>query len=268
MSAAVSHHFFNSIPPAVTRLDRHGHARRATWLSAVLLLAAAFFAGPASAAIDLRVESRPISNPIEAYVTVTDSSGNPVGGLAAGNFTLALTTDAGTPLPSPVFEFSQPPAENPDKNVSVVFALDYSPSTEGAPRTNMQNAVIAFINSMAPGDYAAIVKFNGTNANEASVVQPFVQVGGGTDELVTAVMAEYPGIGSNIFDGINVALDHIASPPAGVTLPSGPRAVVLISDGDDNASANTQNFVIDKASSLGIPCSRSPWEARARTVVG
>ena len=47
----------------------------ATWLTALVLLAAAFFAGPASAAVDLRVESRPIGNPIEAYVTVTDAAG-------------------------------------------------------------------------------------------------------------------------------------------------------------------------------------------------
>jgi MYXO-CTERM domain-containing protein len=50
-----------------------------------------------------------------------------------------------------------------------------------------------------------------------------------------------------------VALGHILLPPAGVTLPSGPKAVVLVSDGLDNASTNTLNFVIDKASSLGIP---------------
>ena len=70
----------------------------ATWLTALVLLAAAFFAGPASAAVDLRVESRPIGNPIEAYVTVTDAAGNPVGGLTAGSFTLTLD---GTSDPDP-----------------------------------------------------------------------------------------------------------------------------------------------------------------------
>ena len=62
-----------------------------------------------------------------------------------------------------------------------------------------------------------------------------------------------PATQHNVYDGINVALDHFVSPPAGVTLPPGPRAVVVISDGVDNASINTQSFVIDKASSLGIP---------------
>ncbi len=82
---------------AIRPFDMRARAGQlATWLTALVLLAAAFFAGPASAAIDLRVESRPIGDPIEAYVTVTDADGNPVGGLTAGNFTLTLD---GTPLP-------------------------------------------------------------------------------------------------------------------------------------------------------------------------
>lgn len=224
----------------------------ATWLTALLLLAAAFFAGPASAAIDLRVESRPISNPIEAYVTVTNAAGNPVGELTAGSFTLTLDGTLLTIQPS---DFSQPPSANPAKNVSVVFAMDYSPSTTGDPRTAMEGAVVDFINAMAPGDYAAIVKFNGSNPAKASVVQGFTRIDGaaGNDLLVNAAMLLYPGSNSNVYDGINVALDHFASPPAGATLPDGPKAIVVISDGVDNASVNTMNFVIDKASSLGIP---------------
>jgi VWFA-related protein len=224
----------------------------ATWLTALVLLAAAFFAGPASAAVDLRVESRPIGNPIEAYVTVTDAAGNPVGGLTAGSFTLTLD---GNPITIQPGDFSLPPSANPDKNVTVVFAMDYSPSTVGDARAAMEGAVVDFINSMSPGDYAAIVKFNVSNPAGASVVQPFTLIDGaaGTDTLVNAAMLPYPGSSSNVYDGINVALEHFIAPPANVTLPSGPRAVVVISDGIDNASINTLTFVTDKASSLGIP---------------
>lgn len=220
------------------------------WLVALLLMAAALFTTSAQAAIDLRVESRPIANPIEAYVTVTNADGSPVGGLTAADFTVTLD---GTPVPIQPSDFSQPPSVNPDTNVSIVFAMDYSPSTTGDPRTAMQQAVVDFINSMHPGDYAAIVKFNETA--RATVVQPFTRIdgAGGTATLVNAVMLPYAGKSSNVFDGINVALDHFVAPPAGVTLPLGPRAVVVISDGVDNASVNTQSFVIDKASSLGIP---------------
>jgi VWFA-related protein len=223
----------------------------ATWLTALVLLAAAFFAGSASAAVDLRVESRPIGNPIEAYVTVTDAAGNPVGGLTAGSFTLTLD---GNPITIQPGDFSLPPSANPAKNVSIVFAMDYSPSTVGDPRAAMEGAVVDFINSMSPGDYAAIVKFNDSNPARASVVQPFTLTdAAGKNALVNATMLPYPGSSSNVYDGINVALEHFISPPAGVTLPSGPRAVVVISDGVDNASINTLSFVTDKASSLGIP---------------
>jgi VWFA-related protein len=223
----------------------------ASWLTALVLLAAAFFAGPASAAVDLRVESRPIGNPIEAYVTVTDAAGNPVGGLTAGSFTLTLD---GTTVPIQPGDFSLPPSVNPDKNVSVVFAMDYSSSTSTAEtRAAMENAVVAFINEMNVGDYAAIVKFNYSVG--VSIFQPLTRIDGaaGTGALVNAAMLPHTGTGSNVYDGINVALEHLIAPPVGVTLPAGPKAVVVISDGNDNNSVNTQGFVIDKASSLGIP---------------
>ena len=163
----------------------------ATWLTALVLLAAAFFAGPASAAVDLRVESRPIGNPIEAYVTVTDAAGNPVGGLTAGSFTLTLD---GNPITIQPGDFSLPPSANPAKNVSIVFAMDYSPSTTGDPRAAMEGAVVDFINSMSPGDYAAIVKFNDSNPARASVVQPFTMTdAAGKNTLVNAAMLPYPG---------------------------------------------------------------------------
>jgi VWFA-related protein len=222
----------------------------ATWLTALVLLAAAFFAGPANAAVDLRVESRPIGNPIEAYVTVTDAAGNPVGGLTAGSFTLTLD---GTAVPIQPGDFSLPPSANPDKNVSVVFAMDYSSSTSApATRAAMQGAVVDFVNSMNDGDYAAIVKFNNTTG--ASVVQELTRTdAAGKGTLVNAAMLPYDGTGSNVYDGINVALDHFVSPPTSVSLPAGPKAIVVISDGLDNNSVNLQGFVIDKASSLGIP---------------
>ena len=251
MSAAISRYFPASNNPAAERHDLRARAGQlTTWLSGLVLLAAAFFAGPASAAVDLRVESRPISDPIQAYVTVTDGAGNPVGGLTAGSFTLTLD---GNPLTIQPSDFSLPPSTNPATNVSIVFAMDYSASITGDPRAAMEGAVVDFINSMSPGDYAAIVKFN--NTNKATVVQPFTLIDGaaGTDMLVNAAMLPYSGAGTNLYDAINAALDHFVSPPTGVTLPSGPRAVVAISDGGDNASINTQSYVIDKASSLGIP---------------
>ena len=74
------------------------------------------------------------------------------------------------------FTFTRPPSQDPNQKVSVVFAMDYSQSVENAALTAMQNAVISFINAMHDGDFAAIVKFNGTNPSLASVVQPFTAI--------------------------------------------------------------------------------------------
>ena len=225
-----------------------------TWLYGLAFLAVAFFAGTADAAVDLRVESRPISSPIDAFVTVTDANGNPIGGLTAGNFTLTLD---GNPIVIQQSDFSQPPSANPDTSVSVVFVMDYTGSLNTTARASMEGAVVDFVNSMSPGDYAAIVKFNLANPSQVAIVQPFTLIdAAGTGTLVNAAMLPFDGSApdtTNLYDAINLALDHIVSPPAGVTLPSGPRAVIVISDGLDNASINTQSFVIDKASSLGIP---------------
>jgi VWFA-related protein len=249
MNAAIRRHFSGSNAAAFGRPDMRTRAGQLTaWLTGLVLLAAAFFAGPASAAIDLRVESRPISNPIEAYITVTNADGSPVGGLTAADFTVTLD---GNPITIQPSGFSLPPSENPAANVSIVFVMDYSSSTSGNPRAAMEAAVVDFINAMSPGDYAAIVKFNGTRG--ASVLQQFTPIGTGTDALVNAAMLPYDGNGSNVLDAIDTALEQFISPPAGVALPPGPKAVVMISDGLDNASINTVNFVVDKASSLGIP---------------
>ena len=143
------------------------------------VLATVFSPGPVQAAVTVRVESRPApvapaSSPIKVYVTVTDATtGLPVGGLLASDFTVKLD---GVLITTPP-DFSLPPAQNGTRNTSVVFAMDYSPSTaDPATLKAMQDAVIAFINSMTPGDYAAIVKFNGTLG--ASVVQPFTLIDG------------------------------------------------------------------------------------------
>ncbi len=111
---------------------RHEHAAISSvsaqllwWLPALLLLAAALFAGPARAGVALRVEATPISDPIQAFVTVTDATGAPVGGLGASDFTVTLD---GTAVRQP--GFTLPPTQDPSQKVSVVFVMDYSQSVQ------------------------------------------------------------------------------------------------------------------------------------------
>ena len=92
-------------------------------LSATALILATALAGPARADVKLRVEARPISDPIQAFVTVTNGAGAPVDGLTAADF--AVTLD-GDPVTVNGGNVTLPPAVDATQKVSVVFAMDYS----------------------------------------------------------------------------------------------------------------------------------------------
>ena len=219
------------------------------WLQPFALLAAAVLAAPAQADVDLRVEAKPITEDIDAFARVTDQNGDPVGGLDGSDF--AVTLD-GTALST--FTFTLPPAQDPTQRVSVIFAMDYSGSVQSTALTAMQNAVIDFIDQMVAGDHAAIIKFNNTNPDQASVVQAFTAIddgGAGDSALVSAVMAPYPGTGTNLLDAVNLAVDTFVTP--GTPLPNGPKAVILISDGGENSSVETQSDVVAHANDNSLP---------------
>lgn len=212
---------------------------------AALILGTAW-AGGASAEVSLRVDARPVADPIEAFVGVTDANGRPVAGLGAGDFQLLVD---GTAVSSPTF--SLPPSQG-DGKVSVVLAMDKSQTVKQAADDAMREAVTDFINSMQVGDYAAVVMFNETNPAKASVVQPFTQIdaGAGNSALVSAANSPYQGSGSNILDGVKLSIDQLRSPP--VTLPEGPKTVLVVSDGRDNASTSTLADVIAAANQAGV----------------
>jgi len=223
-------------------------AQLSGWLPALLLLAAALFTGSARAGVDLRVEAKPISDPIQAFVTVTDATGARVGGLGANDFTVTLD---GVTIQQP--GFTLPPTQDSSQKVSVVFVMDYSQSVQNVALTAMQDSVTSFINAMHPGDFAAIIKFNRSNPDKASLVQPFTKIdgGAGTSALISAVMAPYPGNGTNLLDAINLAINQFLTPP--VPLPTGPKAVIAISDGGDNSSVLPEPNVEHFAAENSIP---------------
>jgi VWFA-related protein len=218
--------------------------RRASVVAAMVV---ALWSVGASADVAVRVDAQPVADPIQVFVNVTTSAGAPVSGLQASAFTVRVD---GTTVASPTF--SLPPSSGGGK-VSVVLAMDMSQTVQNSALEAMQAAVIGFLDSMQVGDYAAIVKFNNTNAAKASVVQDFTAIdgGAGNSALEAAVMAPYPGSGSNILDAVALSIDELRSPS--VALPSGPKAIVLVSDGRDNASATTLDAVVTAANTAGIP---------------
>ena len=154
------------------------------WLTALLVLGVALFVSPARATVALRVQPGTSPDPIQVFVTVTDSLGNPVGNLGAGDFRVALDMlgeQSGV-------GFTLPPSQDPNQRASVVIAMDYSGSVQNFALNEMQTAVMNFINAMRDGDYAAIVKFSGSQG--ATLVREFtVTNAGGKSSLTDALTA-------------------------------------------------------------------------------
>src|SRR5688572_26285386 len=231
-----------------------GLAKRVRHFSSWLAVACVFastLAMPAGAAIEVRVEARPASDPIQAFVRVTDDgSGDPVEGLDAGDFTVLIDGSVVT-----IGGFALPPSQDDAQKVTVVFAMDYSESVTGVALAAMQQAVIDFSNAMEDGDVVAIIKFNNTNPAGASVVLPFTEIDHAVnnDAIEAAVLEDYPGNGTNILDALEVAVSQFITPPT--PLPDGPKAIVILSDGDDNASDISQSEVVAvaNANSIQIP---------------
>jgi VWFA-related protein len=210
--------------------------RRASVVAAMFV---ALWSAESAADVALRVDAQPVEEPISVAVNVT-SNGSPVGGLPASAFTVSVD---GAAVASPTFSGGG--------NVSVVLAMDMSQSVRSAALEAMQDAVIGFIRSMQIGDYAAIVKFNQTDG--ATLVQDFLPIDGGTgtSSLEGAVMTPYTGSGSNILDAVALSVGELTAPS--VALPAGTKAVLLVSDGRDNASTTTFEAAVAAATSAGIP---------------
>ena len=218
---------------------------------ASLTLSAACLSAPAFAEVELRVEARPVSAPIEAFIKVTSITGDPVTGLAPDDFVVVLD---GNVVPTQDMTLSLPPAEDPDsQKVSVVFAMDYTTSVTNQHLETMEAAVAAFVDAMRAGDFAAIVKFNADSG--VTAVQAFIEIddGGPNDvALHAAIVADYPGDGSNILDATAVAIQQFAAHPN--PLVSGPKAVILVTDGEENSSEDFDlDGVIGLANESSIP---------------
>src|SRR5262245_46469555 len=94
-------------------------------LPVLALFLSSALALPASADVNVRVEGRPADAPIEVFITVTDGNGDPLGGFDAADFEVRID---GVLIPIAAGDLTLPPVQHPNRFVSVVFTMDYSPS--------------------------------------------------------------------------------------------------------------------------------------------
>ena len=161
-----------------------------------------------------------IAYDVTAYVSVADSTGNPIKDLAADAFTLAEDSQQVTVLSADLA---------PDAPINLVLLLDTSGSMNGAGIEAAKSAASNFIAGLGNDDRVAVVTFDNDTKTRIDFTTDH-RAARDELELVDATR----GAGTCLFDAAYQAVQMTA------TVPSGRRAVVLFTDGvDEKADGGT-----------------------------
>jgi VWFA-related protein len=194
-----------------------------TVLACVAAMAQGSDPGPPSLPI-FRVESRLV----QVYASIFDKRGNPLPNLTRDRFAVL---DAGTPQPLAVFEGA-------DDMLSCALLLDTTGSmADYLPA--LKTAVLHFVDDLREEEAIAVYTFNRT----LNVAQKFT-----TDKKLVkqAVMRTSAAGGTRLFDSVaHVSRDLEARP--------GKKALVVFTDGDDNASMLNAAGASRQAIQSGVP---------------
>lgn len=224
-------------------------ATTSAWFAALLslfLLGGFAHMSTANAAIGLRViaDRAPLdSTPVQVYVTVNDAGGAPVTNLIQSDFQLTEDGSAQT-----ISGFELPPGTGPSA-ITAVFAMDYSGSLSAGTIATIENAVASFINTqMRTDDVGAVLKFGGT----VNLITPpaFTSVKADLETAARSAFPQLPGDGTKFYDALITAITQLKAAPS---LPNGPKAIVLLTDGKDNGSTHTLSDVLAQLDGSGIP---------------
>jgi Ca-activated chloride channel homolog len=165
---------------------------------------------------------------VEVSATIADRKGNPVDGLGKERFQIL---DNGKP--QEIFSF-----ERDSDDLTVAVLLDTTGSMADA-LASVKNAVSGFLDEMRPGDSVGVFAFS------ASLVtlQDFT-----TDKNAArrAVLRTRAAGNTALFDAIAAVSKELAARP-------GKKAVVLFTDGADNASQLNADSAIRKVLKTGAP---------------
>jgi hypothetical protein len=185
-----------------------------------LLFAGALLALPGQAEVGLRVESHPISAPIDAYVRVTEGTG-PVTGLTPADFDVTLD---GAPVE---FALTLPPNQDSAQKVSVVIVINNS---DLVPTRDFSS----LLERLAIGDFVSVVKYayDIENARRGGLwVLPFTEIDAGSGlALIQDFIQERQPLGISggrfVYQGLAEGISQMMA--ASATLPDGPKAIVTV----------------------------------------
>jgi Ca-activated chloride channel homolog len=193
-------------------------------LLACLAIIAAALAYPQEPPLVFRSESRLV----EVYATVLDHRGKYLDGLPRERFQIS---DNGVPQPIAAFE-------NNTAELSCAILLDTTGSMRDSLPT-VKNAISRLIDEYRDQDSVAVYGFS----TSLDLLQDFTR-----DKAAAkrAVMRTRAAGGTALFDAITRVTLEIASR-------TGKKAIVVFTDGDDNASVLNSQRVVEQSKKSGIP---------------
>ncbi len=200
---------------------------RSIHLSICCLLLALFQQAPARAQADLatyRIDARLV----EVYATVVDQRGHFVDGLPQEAFHVL---DNGQEQKVKHFESEA-------EAMHCAILLDTTGSMRGAlPR--LKNSVMHFIDALGPEDYVAIYTFT----EALAIQQDFTR---DKDAAKRAVLRIRAGGRTALFNALSETAETMRDQP-------GKKAMVVFTDGDDNASILNSDAAVKRARMDGVP---------------
>ncbi len=165
---------------------------------------------------------------VEVYATVFDHHGHYLDGLKGNNFELR---DEG--IAQPIVSF-----ESNTSTLSCAILLDTTGSMFRALPA-VKNAVMHLIDDFRPEDSIAIYSFS----TSLEVLQDFSSDKSALKKAVSRTRAA----------GETALFDSISQAAAAIAKRSGKKAMIVFTDGDDNASVLNANAALSRVKKLGIP---------------
>ena len=160
------------------------------------------------------------TNLVILNISVTDQKNHPITGLKSNDF---LIKDEGATI-TPQFFHSERPA-------SIVFIIDISGSMDGSKWHNLKTALKQFLKKQQDSNYTLIV-FNETPLRLASSITP--------DAFWNLFRNLTPDGDTALYDGLLLGLDQTHY------LLTDHKAIILLSDGEDNRSKSNLGLVQQK----------------------
>jgi len=165
---------------------------------------------------------------VEVYATVLDQRGRYLDDLPRDAFRIL---DNGAPQPIASFE-------NSATELSCAILLDTTGSMAAA-LPKVKNAIHQLIDEFRESDWIAVYGFS----TGVEALQEFTRDRNAAKKAVSRTRAEG---GTALFDAISRVAGEISSR-------SGKKAIVVFTDGDDNASVLNAQRAIERAKKMGVP---------------